>query len=811
VRDDVAARAVRHLPPEYTVVDNDGAHSKGNPVEIGSGGSSVVYRAIYRGRLNRAVKLIIPRNDLVDSLGIQLFEKNFDNEIVALAELNHENIVKLTDFGRIECEGLSYPFVAMEYVGGCPLDDYCFNSSTTGEQIVCALEQVLDGLSYLHANDVLHSDVKPTNILVRSGDPLVRPSVVLVDLGISHKVPKEDDLDVLSEQTYFFSTQRYTLSALQATLAQGGRYHLFRSEVRRSFPWQDLHSVGVILGDLLNDVDIKKRLEEYIGKPNMAAFQDIRARLNNPQVNSRGYRSARAARAAVERLPFRRIAPLGIGELAPVQEKGVVLPTSRARVPVSTRVDSVISHPLFQRLHNLPQLDLLHYVHPGATQSRFVHALHTYELARTAIGQQLGNWQFRLNVDIQDIVDTLLVALLDSVGRYHFQHMFEDFLPDRRQDGLRAAGLLHDAELLDTFLSSPKNDGFDEVRLLKDAHGAALADVVGEWTEMDWADVRKRQADPDSPIRGFLSGLLSNPVDVDKLAYLIDDSAFTGLPFGQAVAPGPVFEALRVPDERDWASLAVPRVAVAVREKALSYVEQSVLSRYWNIQTGYWYRTNRSLQAMVKYQIGCLLKAKALHFDKFVAGTLHLSVDGALRWLADAFQRSIRNNEIPDNSVNPIEGLLDSRREIYRRLVTVSPVSKLDARAQDRHIYEGLNRRSALEDNLVCEDTASVLEAVKPGLNVRPGEILLDLPRVRRREEIGGKILVYADSPGATFLGELSNISPVLAGLQEQFDRYAKRLRIFVHPRIYRALDGVEEKAHKAVLEMLRSEFGETL
>lgn len=175
--------------------------------------------------------------------------------------------------------------------------------------------------------------------------------------------------------------------------------------------------------------------------------------------------------------------------------------------------------------------------------------------------------------------------------------------------------------------------------------------------------MRRRQANPTSPIQGFLAGLLSNPVDVDKLAYLIDDSAFSGLPFGQAVAPGPIFEALRVPAKTDWDGLLDTKVAVAVREKALSYVEQAVLSRYWNIQTGYWYRTNRSLQAMVKYQIGELLKARSLSFSEFILSTLHLSDDGALRWLDAKFRSARKAGAIPEETVNPMEGLLQSRRE----------------------------------------------------------------------------------------------------------------------------------------------------
>jgi hypothetical protein len=47
----------------------------------------------------------------------------------------------------------------------------------------------------------------------------------------------------------------------------------------------------------------------------------------------------------------------------------------------------------------------------------------------------------------------------------------------------------------------------------------------------------------------------------------------------------------------------------------------------------------------------------------------------------------------------------------------------------------------------------------------------------------------------------------VLGELEKQFDLYAKRLRIFMHPRLHDELGGLEERAHQATLEMLRAEF----
>jgi uncharacterized protein len=803
VRDSVASKVVSRLPAEYTVVNKDGTPPHGVPEPLGEGGSSVVVRAIYRNRLHRAIKIMIPRADLSANLSTGLFAESFENEVVALADLGHEHIAKLTDFGTIIFDDAKYPFVITEFVEGMPLDRFCKSEDTSGHDIITALNQVLDALVYMHGRNIMHCDLKPANIIMKPVNAYNAYAVIL-DLGVSHRI--DHDPKGAREWTYFFSTPRYVMSGLKPYLGNESRNRIAKGDLLTFFPWQDLHSFGVILDDLVSDDDVRKKLERYIGPHNLTALRHMRARLVNPGNGSDHYATARDVQKSLARVPFSAIAPLGVPELAPVPQKGVVLPTSR-RVPMSDRVDAVIEHPLFQRLHKLPQLDLLHLVLPGATHTRFVHALHVFDLARVAICHQLGNWDFRLDVDSRDIDCALFGALLDSVGRYHFQHMFEDFLPDRKQPGLKNAGILTDNELLDAMMGAqPGSELSGQLGRLQDTQGRVLSDIFHDCLELDWSELRQRQKNPETPVQGFLAGLLSSPVDVDKLAYLIDDSAFSGLPFGHAVAPAPVFEALRVPHPADWAQMKGVRVAVALREKALSYVEQAVLSRYWNIQTGYWYRTNRSLQAMVKYQIGALLRGNQLHFDDLIMGTLHLSGDGALRWLDRAFKDAIRNGAIEDSTVDPMEGILGSRREVYKRIVTISPKSLLDSRSQDRFIYEGLRGRSALDDVRVCESVARALERVKPGLRVRPGEVLLDLPRVRR-EEIGGRLLVYADDPGAELLGDLSNISLVLAALREQFDLYAKRLRIFVHPRLYRELEDVQQSAYQEVLDMLRSDF----
>lgn len=91
--------------------------------------------------------------------------KHFHTEVDMLSRLQHVNIVNY--HGSCESEGNSEIFLYLEYVGGPTL--LSLIAQTTRIEITLArfyLEQILNGLSYLHDNSVVHRDLKPSNILI---------------------------------------------------------------------------------------------------------------------------------------------------------------------------------------------------------------------------------------------------------------------------------------------------------------------------------------------------------------------------------------------------------------------------------------------------------------------------------------------------------------------------------------------------------------------------------------------------------------------------------------------------------------------
>ena len=101
-----------------------------------------------------------------------------------LAMLEHPNIATLLD-GGVDQDGC--PWFAMQLVSGQPIDAWCDERSLDLRARVALFIQVCEGVRYAHDRGALHSDLKPSNVLV---DDSGRPGVL--DLGLSSLASRPD-------------------------------------------------------------------------------------------------------------------------------------------------------------------------------------------------------------------------------------------------------------------------------------------------------------------------------------------------------------------------------------------------------------------------------------------------------------------------------------------------------------------------------------------------------------------------------------------------------------------------------------------
>lgn len=151
---------------------------------VGQGGMAIVYRGLDR-QLKRVVAIKVLHKHLAD---YQEARDRFEREAQAVAKLRHENILEIFDYsGADDAEAAGGSYIVTEFIDGQTLKqritDRPISFPEIGAMIVL---QVCRALAHAHAAGILHRDVKPENIMIRS-DGVVK----LMDFGISHMVDLE--------------------------------------------------------------------------------------------------------------------------------------------------------------------------------------------------------------------------------------------------------------------------------------------------------------------------------------------------------------------------------------------------------------------------------------------------------------------------------------------------------------------------------------------------------------------------------------------------------------------------------------------
>jgi serine/threonine-protein kinase len=146
---------------------------------IGAGAAATVYRVRdARTGAVRAAKVL--RTDHADNPETLA---RFEDEFRILRSLHHLHLPEVHDYG---CTPDGGRFLVMELVDGLPLDEY-FRAHP--EDIWTILYELCETLVFVHARNLLHQDIKPSNILVaRTGTAGgERPLVKLIDFGLTYQ------------------------------------------------------------------------------------------------------------------------------------------------------------------------------------------------------------------------------------------------------------------------------------------------------------------------------------------------------------------------------------------------------------------------------------------------------------------------------------------------------------------------------------------------------------------------------------------------------------------------------------------------
>jgi uncharacterized protein len=272
------------------------------------------------------------------------------------------------------------------------------------------------------------------------------------------------------------------------------------------------------------------------------------------------------------------------------------------------RVDELtlrlIDTDIFQRLRYVRQLGLAYLVYPGATHTRFEHAVGAYHLARGTVAL-MAERDGLGGADAEEQAVVRAAALLHDVGHYPFSHALEEIGQLHHEDVARplvTTGTI--AELLST-------------EIAEDAPRRVFELISGR---------------SESPLQGLISGSL----DLDKIEYLKRDAFMCGVPYGE-IDVDRLTNSLLVLDDPESG-----RPTIGVLEKGLSALESLLFAKYQMYRNVYWHHAVRSATAMYKRMVEDALRTGAIDAELLPSytdeGLLHRLEHAAPTPLLDALK-----------------------------------------------------------------------------------------------------------------------------------------------------------------------------
>lgn len=206
---------------------------------LGQGGFGITYLATYsRTGKSVAVKEFFPKDyckrDGVTGYVTMLrpemekYKRKFISEANKIAQLNHKGIIKVIEV--FEENGTAY--YAMEYIAGQSLFEILKQRRFTLDESLKIIEKVSKALAHIHSKRMLHLDIKPMNIMMRSSDK----EPIIIDFGISKTYDAQGN-----PNTTFLPAASPGYSPAEQ----------FEGEVNSFAPQLDIYSLGATLYSLI--------------------------------------------------------------------------------------------------------------------------------------------------------------------------------------------------------------------------------------------------------------------------------------------------------------------------------------------------------------------------------------------------------------------------------------------------------------------------------------------------------------------------------------------------------------------------------
>lgn len=358
------------------------------------------------------------------------------------------------------------------------------------------------------------------------------------------------------------------------------------------------------------------------------------------------------------------------------QEFEIIRDPLWSNIRVEADASAVVDTEPFQRLRYIRQLGHAFLVYPGATHTRFEHALGAYHLAGRALSllAQRGELEGIVGEEANLV---RLAALLHDIGHYPFSHALEE------------AGLPSHESLAAEHLAHPELRAALELTNIPEA-AARISELISGRS--------------DSPLQGLICGSL----DLDKIEYLTRDARMCGVPYG-AVDVDRLLHSLTL------VTLENGGRCIGIHEKGASALESLLFAKYQMYRNVYWHHAVRSATAMFKRLVR----------EAIAAGELDPS------WIARTTDEALMESLRRLSSATLAERL--RRRRLYKRAVDL-PATEVPENAGS-WIAEDPDLTALVEDRIAAELGLGRGEALLD-FPAKPEMLALDLPLVTREGKV---------------------------------------------------------------------------
>jgi serine/threonine-protein kinase len=200
---------------------------------LGRGGMGSVYRVLHMMMQKElALKVLHPELGRLEEVA-----KRFEREAQSASRLDHEHIIRVTDFGRDRGPAGDLLFLVMEILEGDSLKQAIQRRGRLAPAAAVGIaRQILEALEHAHAAGVVHRDLKPDNVMLV--DRVGRADFVkILDFGIAKLTGPSGKAEALTQAGVVFGTPEYISPEQAMGQEADGR--------------ADLYAVGVMLYEML--------------------------------------------------------------------------------------------------------------------------------------------------------------------------------------------------------------------------------------------------------------------------------------------------------------------------------------------------------------------------------------------------------------------------------------------------------------------------------------------------------------------------------------------------------------------------------